>query len=940
MTGYTVHGVQRCNEDETQNITETVNAAFTVSTEATCETSGSGLWTAVFTKTGFENQTKPETIPALDHNWGEVVYVWSEDNTTATATRVCRNDETHIETETVNTTDKVTKAPTCEEKGETTYTAIFENAAFGTKTLTVADTDALGHDWSAVIYGWSTDNTVATATRTCRRDSSHFQTEVVETTSEITKVATCEEKGERTWTAVFKNEAFGTQAKTETIPALGHDWSEPSFTWAEDGSTATATRVCGNDKTHVEAETVSTTARVTKEATCEEKGETTYTAIFRNAAFGTKTLTIADIDELGHDWSAVVYGWSADNTVATATRTCRRDKTHYETEITETTAEVTRAATCTNKGETTWTAVFVNEAFETQTKTDTNVPEDNSKVTATRVCANDETHIETETVSTTARVTKAPTCEEKGETTWTAVFVNKAFETQTKSETNLDALGHDWSEPDYGWSAGNVRVTAIRICSRDSSHVETEVANAEEEVTKPATCEEKGETTWTAVFKNEAFETQVKKETNLPAVGHDCTATWTWVDTAAASVTVTCSRCGHTVTKQAELSFSKQEAGNGEELVYTATAQAEGQLYMDKKTVTLAKPVAVTAGEKTTFTAPAGKDAYRWQYSKDGGQTWINCVSTGHDQAEFSFNASATLNGRLYRCIVTENGTEGITEATELSVLAITKQPVAQSVKEGERATFTVTANSDDVMYQWQVNKTGTWNNCTSTGNKTATFSFIAKTNYNGWQYRCVVSSANGSATSSVAKLTVTAPAPVITNQPTDQNVWIGETAVYTVKATESNVTYQWQYSSNNGVSWVNCKGAGYNTDTFSFRMIDGLAGRLYRCVISNAGGSTASISAKLTLRTSGPMIKAQPGDQKVTDGSRAIFTVTASGNNLTYQWQVNKTGTWNNCTSAGNKTATFSFVARTSYSGWQYRCIVTDSNGSVITIPVLLTVN
>ena len=1111
VTGYTVHGVQKCNEDETRNITETVNAALTVTEAATCETSGAGIWTAVFTKTGFENQTNPATIPALGHDWSEVAYTWSADNATATATRVCENDETHVETETVNTTARVTKDPTCEEKGETTYTAVFENEAFGTKTLTVADAAALGHDWSAVIYGWSTDNTVATATRTCRRDGNHFQTEVVETTAEITKAATCDEKGERTWTAVFKNEDFGTKTKTEEIPALGHNWSEPSFTWAEDGSTATATRVCENDETHVETETVNTTASVTKAATCEEKGETTYIAAFRNAAFGTKTLTIADIDALGHDWSAAVYGWSADNSMATATRTCRRDRTHYETEITETTAEVTKAATCTSKGETTWTAIFTNEAFEPQTKTDTNVPalghdwgtavyvwsEDNHTVTATRVCRNDETHIETETVNTTSKITKAPTCEEKGETTWTAVFTNKAFETQTKSEFNLDALDHDWNEPDYGWSAGNARVTAVRVCSRNSSHFEIEVANATAEVTKPATCEEKGETTWTAVFKNEAFKTQVKTEANLPALGHDYTAAWTWAednstatvtltcrndanhketvsaavtlvtvpatceaagkttytatatfegktytdekevtipvtghdyepagwtwsedystatvnftckndnthkqtasaavtpvtvpatceaagkttytatatfegktytdekevtisaighdltaawiwtDTADASVTVSCSRCGNAETKHAEISFERQpvSAGSRERLVYTATAQAKGQTYTDQKIISLTEPVHVKAGSQMALKAPEGKEAYRWQYSKDGGETWINCASAGHDQATFSFKATAAMNGRVYRCVVTENGSEHIIEATDVSVLAITKQPVAQNVKEGEKATFTVTAVGEGVTYQWQVNKTGTWANCTSAGNKTATFSFTTKASYSGWQYRCLVSNDAGRITSNAATLTVVPAAakPVITKQPSDQNVAVGETAVYTVAATGSGLTYQWQYSSNNGVSWNNCKSAGYNTATFSFRMTAGLAGRQYRCVVSNAGGSVTSGAAKLMLRTSGPTITVQPKDQNVTAGSKATFTVEATGDGLTYQWQVNKTGTWNNCTSAGNKTATFSFTTKASYSGWQYRCVVTDANGSVTTVSAVLTVN
>ena len=39
--------------------------------------------------------------------------------------------------------------------------------------------------------------------------------------------ATCEEDGERIFTAVFANPAFSAQTMKEVIPASGHDWGEP-----------------------------------------------------------------------------------------------------------------------------------------------------------------------------------------------------------------------------------------------------------------------------------------------------------------------------------------------------------------------------------------------------------------------------------------------------------------------------------------------------------------------------------------------------------------------------------------------------------------------------------------------------------------------------------------------------------------------------------------
>lgn len=55
-----------------------------------------------------------------------------------TASRVCKNDASHIENEIAATTSEVTKEATYDEEGEITYTATFENPAFATQTKKVA----------------------------------------------------------------------------------------------------------------------------------------------------------------------------------------------------------------------------------------------------------------------------------------------------------------------------------------------------------------------------------------------------------------------------------------------------------------------------------------------------------------------------------------------------------------------------------------------------------------------------------------------------------------------------------------------------------------------------------------------------------------------------------------------------------------------------------
>lgn len=88
------------------------------------------------------------TVSQHTHQWGLISYTWAEDNTKCTAKRVCTEDSTHIEQETVNTTYEVVTEAKCEEDGKGRYTADFENEAFvdQTKEITL---EAIGHNLTA-----------------------------------------------------------------------------------------------------------------------------------------------------------------------------------------------------------------------------------------------------------------------------------------------------------------------------------------------------------------------------------------------------------------------------------------------------------------------------------------------------------------------------------------------------------------------------------------------------------------------------------------------------------------------------------------------------------------------------------------------------------------------------------------------------------------------
>lgn len=57
-----------------------------------------------------------------------------------------------------------------------------------------------------------------------------------------------------------------------------HDWNDPTFEWAEDGSSATAAFTCNNSELHSRTLDAEITSEVLTAPTCKEMGETKYTA--------------------------------------------------------------------------------------------------------------------------------------------------------------------------------------------------------------------------------------------------------------------------------------------------------------------------------------------------------------------------------------------------------------------------------------------------------------------------------------------------------------------------------------------------------------------------------------------------------------------------------------------------------------------------------------
>ena len=102
--------------------------------------------------------------------------------------------------------------------------------------------------------------------------------------------------------------------------------------------------------------------------------------------------------------------------------------------------------------------------------------------------------------------------------------------------------------------------------------------------------------------------------------------------------------------------------------------------------------------------------------------------------------------------------------------------------------------------------------------------------------------------------------APAITNHPQDVEVKENETANFTVEATGTDLSYQWQQSTDKGSSWTNIASATSDTYTTGKTTMD-MSGTQYRCVVENSIDEVTSDAATLTVQQAGVPIPPQPTD-------------------------------------------------------------------------------
>lgn len=242
------------------------------------------------------------------------------------------------------------------------------------------------------------------------------------------------------------------------------------------------------------------------------------------------------------------------------------------------------------------------------------------------------------------------------------------------------------------------------------------------------------------------------------------------------------------------------------------------------------QPTGQTVNEGGTLTLSVlATNATGYQWKKDGEDIPSATSATYTKQSVEPSDAGS------YTCVVSgEGGTSVTSDAATVTVNAlpvITQQPSSQTINEGGSISLSVTATGA-TGYQWK--KDGS--DIPSATN--ATYSKSGALPADAGSYTCVVTGAGGSVTSNPATITVNA-LPVITQQPTNQEITEGDTLTLSVVATGAT-GYQWKKGEENILDAT--------TATYTKEGATTADAGSYTCVVTGAGGSVTSNAATVTV--------------------------------------------------------------------------------------------
>ncbi len=350
-------------------------------------------------------------------------------------------------------------------------------------------------------------------------------------------------------------------------------------------------------------------------------------------------------------------------------------------------------------------------------------------------------------------------------------------------------------------------------------------------------------------------------------------------------------------------------------------------------------------GANTTFTVDAVGGNLQYQWIKDG-VTVLSDVGniSGANTKDLLITGVTLADDGVYTCEVSGSCGDLISDPAELTVnpiTNITSSPVSKTRCEGTSVTFYVTATGSNLTYQWQKGATdlnaGVQPSGSTVSNETT--SALTITNLallDEGSYRCVVIGDCGVQNTDPAILTMYENTAINT-QPTGGIYCEGDEVTLNVASDGDNLTYQWK---KDGVA-ISDTGlyAGALTNTLIISNATTNYAGVYSCLVAGSCGSENSTTVNVQVNPQ-TIITKQPVNKVKCEGDAIVFTVTATGSNLNYQWQKDGAPLADGGTISGATTPILTISSSIDTDDGIYRCIVTGDCGTVNSDAANLLVN
>lgn len=406
---------------------------------------------------------------------------------------------------------------------------------------------------------------------------------------------------------------------------------------------------------------------------------------------------------------------------------------------------------------------------------------------------------------------------------------------------------------------------------------------------------------------------------------------------------------------------------------FTLTAPAPGFTFNSPAPVISGCPAPASLATTITASFQSGfTNAISLSASGNPGGTTVlfgtNPLTTGTPSSTVTLTGTNLLPPGSYTITVTGTASGAPVQNRDIvftinpgSGPAITVQPANQIICSGQNASFSITSPTA-TGYQWQLSTDGgaNYNNISNggvySGATTAILTITGATaGLNNNRYRCIASVQCGSTNSNGGVLTVNT-APAITSNPSNITLCVGSNHSFSVAATGTNPTYQWELSTNGGTIYNPLANGGvYSGVTTSSLTLTGITAGMdtyrYRCVVSGTCPSPATSTGAILNVNTTVAVTTQPENTAVCEGSNTSFTVAGSGSGIIYQWQVSTDGgaNYNNLSNggvySGVTTASLNITGATfSLNNYRYRCLLSNatcttpgiSNGAILTVNLL----